>query len=241
MRVLIVDDERRARERLARLLKGTDGVEVVGDVGTGTDALEALTTQRPDAVFLDVEMPGMNGFDVLQALPTVGRPWVVFVTAYDEHALKAFDVSAVDYLVKPVTEERLERAVARLRERDAGTTTQESAVTVGPPLLRIIGRRLQKYYVLPIESVEAFVAEQTLVFAVTSEGRFLVDITLKDLEGRLDHTRFARVHKGAVLNLSHLREIEPVVRGGATARLQSGRLVAISRRYAQSLRQALGW
>ena len=119
MTVLVVDDERRSRDRLARLLRGLPDVSVVAEAQGGPEALTAISRYHPDAVFLDVQMPSMTGFDVLSAIPAAGRPFIVFVTAYDEHALAAFDVSALDYLVKPVTEERLFRAVSRIRERMA--------------------------------------------------------------------------------------------------------------------------
>jgi two-component system LytT family response regulator len=175
MTVLVVDDERRSRERLARLLRGVADIQVVGEAAGGTAALEAIASLQPHAVFLDVRMPGMTGFDVVAALPTDQRPWVVFVTAYDQHAL------------------------------------------------------------------EAFVADQALVFAVTASGRFLVEVTLRALEERLDAERFARVHKQTIVNLGHLHELTPVATGGAAARLRSGHVIEISRRYAPSLRRLLHW
>jgi DNA-binding LytR/AlgR family response regulator len=243
MTVLVVDDERRSRERLARLLRGVADIQVVGEAAGGTAALEAIASLQPHAVFLDVRMPGMTGFDVVAALPTDQRPWVVFVTAYDQHALEAFDVSAVDYLVKPVTKERLARAVARLREREAHHAPPEDAQKVAsrPPLQRIIGKQRRSYYVLTLEAIEAFVADQALVFAVTGSGRFLVEVTLRTLEERLDAERFARVHKQTIVNLGHLHELTPVSTGGATARLRSGHVIEISRRYAPLLRRLLDW
>jgi two-component system, LytTR family, response regulator len=242
MTVLVVDDERRSRERLSRLLRGLADVSVVAEAQDGPEALTAIAQCQLDAVFLDVQMPGMSGFDVLSAIPAIGRPSIVFVTAYDEHALAAFDVSALDYLVKPVTEERLFRAVSRIRERMAPQRQDAPQSPPTPrPLRRIVGRQRQTYHVLPLESIEAFVADQTLVFAVTDRGRFLVDATLRDLEARLGTDRFTRVHKQTIVNLGHLRELTPLSRGGATARLRSGTTIEVSRRYAQSLRQVLPW
>jgi two-component system LytT family response regulator len=216
---------------------------VVGEAQDGTEALAAISHLRPDAIFLDVQMPGLSGFDVLSAVPANGRPWVVFVTAYDEHALAAFDVSAVDYLVKPVSEKRLVRAVGRIRERTALRLREApiQAPSTTRRLHRIVGKHRQTFHVLSLDSIEAFVAEQTLVFAVTDRGRFLVDATLRDLETRLDAERFARVHKQTIVNLAHLHELAPLLRGGATARLRSGSVIEISRRYAQALRRVLPW
>ena len=243
MRMLVVDDERRARQRLTRLLVAVPGIEVAGEAASGMDALNAIPRLRPDAVFLDVQMPGLTGFDVVSALPTIGRPLVVFVTAHDQYAFQAFDVSAVDYLVKPVTSDRLDRALARLRDRDAHQrlTHLVTHLLQTRGLQRIVGKQRHELHVLPIESVEAFVVEQELVFAITASGRYLVDKTLRELEAALDADQFARVHRCVIVNLATLTVVQPIVRGGATARLRSGHTIEISRRYAQPLRHKLGW
>ena len=241
MRVLLIDDERRARERLARLLSAFPEIEIAGEAGDGIAAIELIAALQPDVVFLDVQMPGLNGFEVLAELPAANRPLIVFVTAWDRYALQAFDVSAVDYLVKPVEEDKLARAIARLRERAPGDPLAKLTAAVARPLRRIVGKRLQKLHVLPLETIEAFIAEGELVFALTADGRFLVERTLRDLEAALDADRFARVHKQTIVNLEKLAVLEPIPKGGATARMQSGAIVEISRRYATPLRTRLGW
>ena len=188
-------------------------------------------------------MPGLSGFEVLDTLPEARRPLVVFVTAHDEYALRAFDVSAVDFLVKPVMPDRLARALMRLRDRDAQQrlTRLVAHLRQSRPLERIVGKQRHEFHVIPVEAVEAFVAEQDLVFAITSSGRFLVEKTLRELEAALDAHRFARVHRSAIVNLTMLTVVQPIVRGGATARLRGGHTIDISRRYAQPLRDKLGW
>jgi two-component system LytT family response regulator len=243
MRALVVDDEPRARQRLARLLATMPGVEVVDEAPHGVAALEAIPRVRPDAMFLDVQMPGLSGFEVLDALPEAQRPLVVFVTAHDEYARRAFDVSAVDFLMKPVMPDRLARALVRLHDRDAHQRVTDLVTHLrrSRPLERIVGKQQHEFHVIPVETVEAFVAEQELVFAITSHGRFLVEKTLRALEGALDTHRFARVHRSAIVNLGMLTVLQPIVRGGATARLRGGHTVEISRRYAQRLRERVGW
>ena len=243
MKILVVDDERRARERLSRLLGAYSDIELAGEAEDGIAALEAIHSLRPDAVFLDVQMPGLDGFEVLAELAKTQLPLIVFVTAYDQYALQAFEVNAVDYLMKPVEEDRLTRAISRLRERASrdGIVRLMEALQKPQPVQRLVGKRLQKMHVLPVANIEAFVAEGELVFALTSEGRFLLEKTLRELEDRLDSEQFARVHKGAIINLQRLAVLEPILKGGATARLQSGQIIEISRRYAQPLRQRLGW
>src|SRR5690606_36661867 len=142
-----------------------------------------------------------TGVEVATALPVEQRPWIVFITAYDRYAVQAFEASAVDYVVKPIAEERLRRAVAHLRERSAHANLHRvlAALQREPGRPRIVGRHRHTWHVLPIESVEAFVAERELVFALTQSGRFLVSKTLRELEARLDRRRFTRVHKGAIV------------------------------------------
>lgn len=243
MRVLIADDERRARRRLAGMLGVWPDVEVVGEASDGLAALDAIRTLAPDAVFLDIQMPGLNGFEMLSALPREKCPAVVFVTAYDEYALRAFEVSAVDYLLKPVEPERLKQAMERLRRPPAVRPVERLVNALGTheSLRRVVGKRLHKLHVLPVDQIEAFQVEDELVFAFNSAGRFVVDKTLRALEAALDSTQFVRVHKRAIVNLSHLALLEPISKGGATARLTSGEIVKISRRYQPELRRRLGY
>ena len=242
MRLLVVDDEEAARTRLTRLLEAIPGVQITGEAADGLSALHMIGSHRPDAVFLDVQMPRLSGIEVVTALPRDARPHVVFVTAFDTYALQAFEVSAVDYLVKPVIAERVAEAVSRLerRGRDDRVAHLASALDHTSPLQRVIGKRLQQWHVLPIETVEAFVAEQELVFAVTALGRFLVNRTLRDLEGRLGSDSFVRVHKQAIVQLAGLVVSQSAI-GHVTAMLPSGLSVTVSRRHLATLRQRLDW
>jgi two-component system LytT family response regulator len=242
MRVLVVDDERRARERLVRQLKEMPGVELAGEAVDGVSALDAIARVKPDVVFLDVQMPGLTGFDVLSALSAIGRPLIVFVTAHDEYAVQAFDVSAVDYLVKPVTVERVARALERVCDRHSETrlTRLVGYLERTRPIERIVGRYQQQLHVLPIETIEVFVSSRDVVYAITPAGRFSVGKSLRELEGVLDGARFARVHKQAIVNLDKLSVLESLVRGSAVARLHSGRTLHIGRRYTTTLREKLG-
>ncbi len=254
MRIIIVDDEEPARRRLRRLLEEIGGVEICAEAENGVDALESIASAKPDVALLDIQMPLLSGLDLVRELRAPDAPMVVFVTSYDQYALEAFEVSAVDYLLKPVSRERLEKSLAKvgqlLQARTGAQVTAEAierltaALNSKPkqPLLeRIVGHRGQKVFLLPIDKVQAFVTEDELVFALLAEGRTLVNYTLRDLESRLDPERFARVHKQTIVNLNHLVELEPILKGGATARLANGQHVEISRRYAVGLRERLGW
>jgi two-component system, LytTR family, response regulator len=253
MRVLIVDDERPARNRLRRLLEAMDGIEIVGEADTGLAALETIEREKPDLVFLDVQMPAPNGFEVVRELRPPDIPLVIFATSYDQYALQAFEVSAVDYLLKPVEPERLEKAIAKARQlleaRQGARHTMANLERLGAALSqaprsyleRVVGRRGPRMHVLPLRQVHGFVAEDELVFALIGDGRMLVNYTLRDLEARLDPEKFARVHKQTIVNLASITEIEPLSSGGAMARLQSGASIEISRRYRGVLQEKLGW
>lgn len=254
MRILIVDDEGPARNRLRRLLEeSAPDAEIAAEAENGADALEKIETFKPDLLLLDVQMPLMGGFELVEELRGPDLPIIVFVTSYDQYALKAFEVSAVDYLLKPVSRERLAQAVAKVRSaiaaREGSRLTLASierltAALAAKPrtcLERIVARRGQKILLLSLDDVQAFIAEDELVFALSRDARLLVNYTLRDLESRLDAARFARVHKQAIVNLSHLVELEPVFKGGAMGRLACGATIEISRRYAVGLRERLGW
>lgn len=245
MRVVIVDDERLARERLARLLAIHPDVQIIGEAADGLAALEAITTLKPDTVFLDIQMPALTGLEVAAAIPPTAAPAVVFVTAYDQYALQAFSVNAVDYLMKPVEEDRLAITLSKLRTRTSHENIEKLIAALHQrkdhSLQRIVGKHLNRLHVLPIETIEAFITSDELVFAITPNGRFLIERTLRDLEALLPTETFARVHKQTIVNLEKLTVLEPIAKGGASARLRCGEIIEISRRYAQDLRQRLGW
>jgi two-component system LytT family response regulator len=253
-KVLIVDDEPRARNRLARLMRSFKGINLCEPAGNGAEALEMIEREHPDLVFLDVQMPGLDGFEVVNELRGESRPLIVFVTAYDQYALRAFEVSAVDYLLKPVAEERLRQALAKaekvLKSSSAaveGTAKQyqrmAAAFAAMRPgyLQRVVGRRAQRICILPVSDIQAFLAEDELVFAVPAQGRVLLNRTLKELESRLDPDQFVRAHRQSIVSIAHVSEIELLANGGALARLRSGLGVSISRRHAASLKEKLGW
>jgi len=250
VRVLIVDDEPKARKRLIRLLGEHPGVDVIGEAGDGLNALEQIQASHPDLVLLDIQMPEMTGFDVLEEIPENEMPLVVFVTAYDQYAIRAFDVNAVDYLLKPVSPERLAKALGRVSEAASRLDSSMAADQIRRladsvfgsrrrTLERVVGRRGGKLQVLQVGAVEVLAAEDELVFACAAQGRLLTNYTLKALESRLDPDRFVRVHKSYIINLDHLKEVEMHANGGGLARLTSGLTVEVGRRFVPTLRERL--
>ena len=248
LRAVVVDDEPLARERLVALLaEVAPHVEVVGQAGGGRAAVPLVHRERPDVVFLDVAMPVINGFDVVDLLAPP-RPHVVFVTAYDDHALRAFEVHALDYLVKPVGRERLAEAVRRVERPapDAASAAGLDALRASPdrrPLLRLavhVGRRLR---VVDLSEVDYFEASDKLVLArlraAPPSAELPVDFTLDALERRLDPARFVRSHRAFLVNLDRVREVVPWFSGGSRLRLDGGAELPVSRRRARDVRAVL--
>lgn len=242
-RALIVDDEREARHRLARLLAAhSDEIGVAGEANDGPSAVGMIEKARPDIVFLDIEMPGLDGFGVLDSLPREQWPVVIFVTAYGHYATRAFDVHALDYLLKPVTAKRLADCVARLREmRPAAQRARlEEARRDNRPLERLMARSATKLLVVNVDDVIAFQSDDKLVFARTPQGRFVLNITMKELEERLNAQTFCRVHKQAIVQISHAREVHSLAGGHYLLKLSDGSDVQIGRNYAKDFRARFG-
>lgn len=251
IRTLIADDEPLARDRLRTLLGVIDDVEIVGEAENGIEALRSIQEQAPELVLLDVHMPGMNGFQVLGALTR--PPHVVFATAYDEYAIRAFEVDAIDYLLKPVSQARVTEAIARARTRiEHGTAPLAAEVyrdyfgrqEGGTPYVRQIPVQSgRKILVLPTASILWFDIDYRIVYAHVDGRSYMTSYTLKELEERLDGERFFRAHKSALVNLDHVREIVPGVGGCHTLVMRdtAGSEVPLSRSQARALRARLRW
>jgi two-component system, LytTR family, response regulator len=243
LRVLIVDDEREARLRLTRLLvPHSSRIEIAGDAGDGPSAVDAIQTVKPDVVFLDIEMPGLDGFGVLDSLPQAEWPTVVFTTAYGHYAIRAFDVHALDYLLKPITAKRLAECLARVDEiRPAAQRAHlEEVRRENRALERLMARSGTKLIVVNVKDVVAFESEDKLVFARTPHGRFVLNITMKELEDRLNPDVFCRVHKQAIVQLSHAREVHSLAGGHYLLKLADGSEVQIGRNYSREFRAKFG-
>ena len=239
IRALIVDDEPLACRRLRRLLRTERDLEVVGECGDGASALAAIRRGRPDLVFLDVRLPGVDGLTLLRRVAGGPRPEVVFVTAYDRYAASAFDHEAVDYVLKPIAPERLREAVERARRRLGG---RESGAAVPPPpsslptpLERLLVRERGRAFFVRADEVEWIEAAGN--YARLHHGRraHALRTALTALERRLDPQRFRRVSRSALVNVDRVAEIQPWFHGDALVILQSGARVRLSRRYRSRL------
>jgi two-component system LytT family response regulator len=236
LKVLIADDEEIARKRLARLLQQLPDVEVCGEGQNAEEVLALVADRNPDVLLLDIQMPGLSGLDAMALLPNDG-PYVVFCTAHAEHAVRAFDVGAIDYLLKPIEPERLKKALERARSREA---RKRSATQSSEPLDRLPIPTRQGIVLISPRDVTHAVLEGELVTIFTTSGRYLSDCSLQDLHERLPKDVFERVHRRALLNLEAVARLEPNEVGGFTAHTQAGEVVEVSRAAARELRKRLG-
>ncbi len=236
LRVLIADDEPAALSGLARRLAATAGVRVVATCRNGIEALEGIRAAKPDAAFLDVSMPGLSGLDVVRALAPPDRPHIVFVTAYERFAIQAFDLYAVDYLLKPFARERLAAAVARLRERRQGRATANDALddflsATQPGADRLVVRDGETLLVIPAHEIDWCAAEDNYVRIHAGPKRHLVRMTMRRLEEQLPRATFARIHRSAIVNVERVRECAPLGGGEYRVTLASGVRLVLSRTY----------
>jgi two-component system LytT family response regulator len=251
----VVDDERLAVQRLTRLLEETGRVEVAGSAIDPVEALAYLRANRVDLLFLDIQMPGLTGFELLEQLER--PPIVIFTTAYDAYALEAFETAAIDYLLKPIEPARLTRAIDKVerlagqpppdvralaRELAAQLTGDRSPYGGRVPVQRIASRVGERTTLLDVGRITHFVARDKLTFAVTGGREHIVDATLAELESRLDARRFIRIHRSTIVNASFVDELHPSVDGGLLVRLKDeGRSeLSVARDRVRELKQRLG-
>lgn len=234
MRVLIVDDEPLARERLRKLLAEIPGHTVIAEAGNGREALEQADAQRPDVILLDIAMPAMDGMEVARHLAeTSPAPAVVFCTAYDDRALEAFDAAAVDYLVKPVRRERLAKALDRVGRLGAAPPLPEPA---GRPRSHLCARLRGSLRLIPVEDIHYLQAEEKYVVVHHARGEDLIEDSLKTLEGEFGG-RFLRIHRNCLIARDQLAEVRRGADGHVQAVLRAGGVVLeVSRRCAPGLR-----
>ena len=243
LRVLIADDEPAALNGLARRLSAIGDVRVVAICRNGIEALDNIRAMRPDAAFLDVAMPGLSGLDVVRALSAAERPHIVFVTAYERFAIQAFDLYAVDYLLKPFARERLAAAVARLQERAQGRSPANDALDafLSASADRLVVRDGDAVLVIPAHEIDWCAAEDNYVRIHAGAKRHLVRMTMRRLEEQLPRKTFARIHRSAIVNVERVRECAPLGGGEYRVTLANGVRLVVSRTYRASVLSRLQW
>lgn len=248
--MLIVDDEPIARQVLREELAGFDGVEVAGEASGGEEALAQIARLNPGLVLLDLQMPGLGGFDVIHRLPPGAQPAIVIVTAYDQHAIRAFEAGALDYLLKPVDRERLEKTLDRVRQlrrnplgvADSIVRLSEIPVAGTRQGRKIAGRSGSEYHLLDLDDVLAFQADREIVWILTARRRYMATQTLRDIDARLaSGSPFQRVHRNALVNVNHVRKMAPLSSQRWMLTLSDGREFIVSKRQAHNVRRMLQW
>jgi two-component system LytT family response regulator len=228
LKAVIVDDEELARGYIRELLRSHPEIEIAADCANGFDAVKAVTETAPDLLFLDVQMPKLDGFEVLELIDPARAPVVIFVTAYDQYAMRAFDAQAVDYLLKPFDAVRFERALERARAR---LGERRPAPEIPPPTARerIVVKDGTKVHVIPVAKLD-YVESQDDYVALHSEGKsYLKQQSIASVEAMLDPARFVRIHRSAIVNLERIARIEPYGKDSRLAILTDGTRLPVSR------------
>jgi len=247
LRALIVDDEPIARRRIRRLLRDVGEIEIAGECGDGRSALDAIDATSPDVVFLDVQMPGLDGFDVVRQLHPDRKPAIVFVTAFDRYALRAFEVHAVDYLLKPVAPARLRLAVDRARERVERGTNQRGLAGLlrelrdAPRhLARLAVRARGRIVMVDVDAIDWIQAADNYVTVHANGREHLLRETLAALGRQLDPNRFVRIHRSTIVAVDRIVELRPSSHGDFDVQLRDGTRLTLSRSWREHVERALG-
>ena len=243
MKTLIVDDEPIARRVLREELEFFPEVQIVGEAEDGRQALEQIAKLQPDLVFLDLQMPGMGGFEVVRNLKGGALPVIVIVTAFDQHAMEAFEAGAVDYLLKPVNESRLRKSVERAAALQGKPlkVAEDIANIASSQGRKIVGRSGEEYLLLDADEVLAFQAEGELVWIITAKNRYLATHSLRALEARLGQSPFRRVHRNAIVNVNHVRKMSALSSQRWLLTLSNQQQLTVSKRQAAGVRGMLHW
>jgi two-component system LytT family response regulator len=234
IRSLIVDDEALARQALKDVLSQLDDIEIVGECSNGFEVVKEVEEKKPDLIFLDIQMPKLDGFDVVELLGEES-PFIIFVTAYDEYAIRAFETHALDYLMKPVHAERLQQALDRVREQMKLKIPQTTDVFIQThknqfiPISRILVRHGLEVFIIPVEEITHIQAEDDYVRIFTSEKSYLKQERMNRLEQTLDPRSFCRIHRSYILNINYLSKIEPHSKNSKVAILKNKTSLPISR------------
>jgi two-component system, LytTR family, response regulator len=250
IRTLIVDDESLARERIRDMLASDREIDIVGECANGHEAVEAMQHHSPDLVFLDVEMPGIDGFAVLEALPPDQLPTVIFVTAYDQYAVRAFDVYALDYLLKPFDQERFDKALRRAKAQISSEHNEnlgqrilsalEEIKTRPVHLERLVIKMNGHVFFVKADEIDWLEAEGNYVRLHAGKESYLLRDTISALESQLDPKKFIRVHRSAIVNIDRITELQPWFHGEYRIILREGVELTLSRTYREKLHELLG-
>jgi two-component system, LytTR family, response regulator len=244
IRALIADDESPARDKLRRWLSEQADISLVADCADGLSAARVIDQVKPDVAFLDIQMPGLSGLEVAAQLEQDTAPLLVFVTAFDEHAIKAFDLNAIDYLLKPYDKERLHKTLARVRARLQGLDAKPAAVASARAQTNSSDRLLvpegETLQLIDASSIEWLEADDNYVHVHTLQRKYLLRRTLQDLLAQLGDRQFARIHKSTAVSIAAIKAFTPLFKGDYEVALRNGKVLRLSRRYKDALFARMG-
>ncbi len=247
IRTALADDEVLARQKLRHLLREVEDIDIVGECATAAEAIQLVNIAKPQLLFLDIRMPDMDGFDVVHSLSTNGAgvlPHIVFITAYDKYAVKAFEIHAIDYLLKPFTPERLMSAVQRVRDHLA-SHNQDAAepaveLNVAPYTTRMVFKSRGRILFLPVDDIRWIEAEENYVRVCAGSESHLLREAIGHMEMRLDPKSFLRVHRSFIVNLHYVKEVKNEPDGDSTVVMVTGEKIAMSRSYRSRIQKLIG-
>jgi two-component system, LytTR family, response regulator len=243
VRALIIDDEQLARELIKNYLKDSPGIQIIGECENGFEGAKQIGELKPDLVFLDIQMPKLNGFEILEFIPD--PPEIIFITAHNDFAIRAFEMNAVDYLLKPYSQERLIAAVQKAISRIASNTPNENKISqlVQQPLTekleRIVVKANTKIKVIPVDKIIYLEAQDDYVMIYTDEGKHLKQGTMKYYEDHLDETRFIRIHRAYMVRIDQVVQLEPYTKDTYILKLKNGTALKVSRNGLKNLKENL--
>jgi two-component system, LytTR family, response regulator len=250
IRALVVDDEPLAREMIREMLESDSEVEIIAECANGREAVESIKSSKPDIVFLDIQMPEIGGFEVLESLDPTVHPYVIFVTAYDQYAVRAFEVHALDYLLKPFDRERFEgawqRAKAQIKldrtsRRDQDIIALLEELKAGPNYLeRLVIKNGGRVFFLHVQDVHCIEAEGNYVRVYDNQKGYLLRETISSLAEQLDPKQFLRIHRSAIVKIDRIKEMQPWFHGEYRIIMENGKQLALSRNYRANLQEAVG-
>jgi two-component system, LytTR family, response regulator len=250
IRALVIDDEPLARDMIREMLAGDPEVEIVGECVNGEQAVQAIRSLCPDLIFLDIQMPELGGFEVLEAISQEFTPYVIFATAYDQYAVRAFEVHAFDYLLKPFDHERFDAAwkrarqrikADRLEERDQHILALLQELKAGPHYLeRLVIKTGGRVFFLDVDDIVCIEAEGNYVRVHDGHKHYLLRETISNIETQLDPKKFLRVHRSAIVKIDRIKELQPWFHGEYRIILENGKQLTLSRNYRTNLQEAVG-
>jgi two-component system, LytTR family, response regulator len=243
IRALIVDDEPFARERVRQLLEGDPEIEIAGECGDGLQAVAMINEQAPDLLFLDVQMPELDGFEVLEKVEAARMPVIIFLTAYDQYAIRAFEACALDYLLKPCAEDRFARSVRRakaLLRLSSEECPPATLLSLPAPLERRVVKSGGRVCFFRVEEIDWIEAQGNYARIHVDRAAYLLREPLSHLERALDPRRFARIHRSTLVNVDRIKELQPMFHGQYTVVLRDGTEITLSRRYRRNLESVIG-